>query len=140
MKYISGTTGSGTATGSSGQKVSIAVTPSGVTLATLANSMPVTVVTQALGQSQKTQLIRGVSGTGKGNSLRMTEADMKLLLASKQQLQAQQKAGTVTTSQQQSVTQLLQGIQSGQVCFEKILSKMFLTFMLLGNLCLAFEN
>ena len=111
-----GTTGSGTATGSSGQKVSIAVTPSGVTLATLANSMPVTVVTQALGQSQKTQLIRGVSGTGKGNSLRMTEADMKLLLASKQQLQAQQKAGTVTTSQQQSVTQLLQGIQSGQVC------------------------
>ena len=79
--------------------------------------MPVTVVTQALGQSQKTQLIRGVSGTGKGNSLRMTEADMKLLLASKQQLQAQQKAGTgVTTSQQQSVTQLLQGIQSGQVC------------------------
>ena len=109
-------TGSSTATGSSGQKVSIAVTPSGVTLATLANSMPVTVVTQALGQSQKTQLIRGVSGTGKGNSLRMTEADMKLLLASKQQLQAQQKAGTVTTSQQQSVTQLLQGIQSGQVC------------------------
>ena len=61
------------------------------------------------------QLIRGMSGT-KGNSLRMTEADMKLLLASKQQLQAQQKAGVVTTSQQQSVTQLLQGIQSGQVC------------------------
>ena len=60
------------------------------------------------------QLIRGMSGT-KGNSLRMTEADMKLLLASKQQLQAQ-KAGVVTTSQQQSVTQLLQGIQSGQVC------------------------
>ena len=55
-----------------------------------------------------------MSGT-KGNSLRMTEADMKLLLASKQQLQAQ-KAGVVTTSQQQSVTQLLQGIQSGQVC------------------------
>ena len=43
------------ATVSSGQKVSIAVTPSGVTLATLANSMPVTVVTQALGQ-QKTQV------------------------------------------------------------------------------------
>ena len=61
------------------------------------------------------QLIRGMSGT-KGNSLRMTEADMKLLLASKQQLVAQQKAGVVTTSQQQSVTQLLQGIQSGQVC------------------------
>ena len=106
--------GSAAGTTVSGQKVSIAVTPSGVTLATLANSMPVTVVTQALGQ-QKTQLIRGVSGT-KGNSLRMTEADMKLLLASKQQLQAQQKGGGVTTSQQQSVTQLLQGIQSGQVC------------------------
>jgi hypothetical protein len=47
--------GSATAAVSSGQKVSIAVTPSGVTLATLANSMPVTVVTQALGQ-QKTQV------------------------------------------------------------------------------------
>ena len=47
--------GSATASVSSGQKVSIAVTPSGVTLATLANSMPVTVVTQALGQ-QKTQV------------------------------------------------------------------------------------
>ena len=106
--------GSAAGTTVSGQKVSIAVTPSGVTLATLANSMPVTVVTQALGQ-QKTQLIRGVSGT-KGNSLRMTEADMKLLLASKQQLQAQQKGGGgVTTSQQQSITQLLQGVSSGQV-------------------------
>ena len=48
--------GSATAAVISGQKVSIAVTPSGgVTLATLANSMPVTVVTQALGQ-QKTQV------------------------------------------------------------------------------------
>ena len=54
-------------------------------------------------------MIRGVSGN-KGNSLRMTEADMKLLLASKQLAQK-----GVTTSQQQSVTQLLQGIQSGQV-------------------------
>jgi hypothetical protein len=45
-------------------------------------------------------------------------------LASKQQLQAQQKAGVVTTSQQQSVTQLLQGIQSGQV------SQIFFNFVI----------
>ena len=42
--------GSATVVVSSDHKVSITVTPSGVTLATLANSMPVTVVTQALGQ------------------------------------------------------------------------------------------
>ncbi len=100
------------ATTAAGQKVSIAVTPSGVTLATLANSMPVTVVTQALGGGQqRAQLIQRIPG-GKGN-IRMTESDMKLLLASKQQqLQAQQQQ-KVVTSQQQTVTQLLQGIQSG---------------------------
>ena len=49
--------GSATAAVSSGQKVSIAVThlAGSLYLATLANSMPVTVVTQALGQ-QKTQV------------------------------------------------------------------------------------
>ena len=93
----------------SGQKVSIAVTPTGVTLATIANSMPVTVVTQSLGH-QKTQLIRGIPGS-KGN-LRMSEADMKLLLANKSQLQQQKVVGSV--NQQQTVTQLLQGIQGGQ--------------------------
>lgn len=98
------------ATTASGQKVSIAVTPSGVSLATLANSMPVTVVTQALGSGQaKTHLIRGVPGA-KGN-LKLSEHDMKLFLgASKQQLQQQQK---VAVSSASGVTQLLQGIQSG---------------------------
>lgn len=95
-----------------GQKVSIAVTPSGVSLATLANSMPVTVVTQALGSGQaKTHLIRGVPGA-KGN-LRMSEADVKMLLASKQLQQQKQVAVSSASGTQQTVTQLLQGIQSG---------------------------
>ena len=78
------------ATTNTGQKVSIAVTPSGgVTLASIAsNSMPITVVTQAVGGQQKTQLIRGVTTAGAKN-IRMTENEMKMLLASKQQIQQQ---------------------------------------------------
>ena len=106
------------ATTNTGQKVSIAVTPSGVTLATIAasNSMPVTVVTQAMGGGQqKTQFIRGVTTAGgKTGNIRMSEADMKqLLLASKQQ-QLQQQQTHKVSGNQQSVAQLLQGIQSGQ--------------------------
>merc|ERR1712223_1539722 len=97
------------ATTNTGQKVSIAVTPSGgVTLASIAsNSMPITVVTQAVGGQQKTRLIQGVTAAG-GNKLRMTENEMKLLLA-RQQQQQQQK-----TAQQNAVTQILGMTQGGQ--------------------------
>ena len=109
------------ATTNTGQKVSIAVTPTGgVTLASIAsNSMPITVVTQQ-GQ-QKTQLIRGVTASGGTKNIRMTENEMKLLLAKQQQLQQQQQGqGGQAQGQQKgqtagsAVTQLIQGIQGGQ--------------------------
>merc|ERR1712223_386942 len=107
------------ATTNTGQKVSIAVTPSGgVTLASIAsNSMPITVVTQAVGGQQKTRLIQGVTAAG-GNKLRMTENEMKLLLARQQQQQKQQAQNPQNqqqkTAQQNAVTQILGMTQGGQ--------------------------
>ena len=107
------------ATTNTGQKVSIAVTPSGgVTLASIAsNSMPITVVTQAVGGQQKTRLIQGVTAAG-GNKLRMTENEMKLLLARQQQQQQQQAQNPQNqqqkTAQQNAVTQILGMTQGGQ--------------------------
>lgn len=107
------------ATTSTGQKVSLAVTPAGnVALSTMAStgSMTagaVTVVTQAMAGQPKAHLIRQLSaGANKGNLRTMTEADMKMLLAKQHQQQQQQqqqmqqggKTTQVPTSQQGHLT------------------------------------
>jgi E1A-binding protein p400 len=101
----------GQATTSTGQKVSVAVTPGGaVSIANVANAVSasgnvvvtspmtgaVTVVTQASGQP-KAHLIRQVNSMGKGTVRAFSDSEMKLLLQKQQQHQLQQQSGQTKT-------------------------------------------
>ena len=106
----------GQATTSTGQKVSVAVTPGGgVTLTNVGNAVSaagnvvvtstmtgaVTVVTQAMTSGQpKAHLIRQVNAMGKGTVRAFTDSEMKLLLQKQQQQQLQQQQSGQTTKTQ----------------------------------------